>query len=53
MNAPEKLDMARCKEELSAFAIKSGAVVTGVADAEAFTDAPEGHRPTDLLPRNT
>ncbi len=51
MNAPEKLDMARCKEELSAFAIKSGAVVTGVADAEAFTDAPEGHRPTDLLPR--
>ncbi|SVB95383.1 uncharacterized protein METZ01_LOCUS248237, partial [marine metagenome] len=25
--------------------------VTGVADATAFTDAPEGYRATDLLPK--
>jgi hypothetical protein len=38
------------KGELMAFARKGGALAAGVADAEAFTAAPEGHRPTDLLP---
>ena len=38
------------KEDLRAFALKSGATVMGVADAEAFTAVPEGKRPTDYLP---
>ena len=38
------------KEDLRAFALRSGALVMGVADAEAFTAAPEGKRPTDYLP---
>ena len=38
------------KEDLRAFALKSGALVLGVADAGAFTAAPEGKRPADYLP---
>jgi epoxyqueuosine reductase QueG len=38
------------KEDLRAFALKSGATVMGVADAEAFAAAPDGKRPTDYLP---
>ena len=38
------------KEDLRAFALRSGALVMGVADAEAFTAVPEGKRPTDYLP---
>lgn len=29
---------------------KGGALITGVAGADVFDDAPEGHRPADLLP---
>ena len=45
-----ELNPAQCKEELSAFATKLGAVVTGVADPASFSAAPDGHRPADLLP---
>lgn len=38
------------KGELIEFAKKGGALVVGIADAAAFTAAPEGHRPTDFLP---
>jgi len=38
------------KEDLRAFALKSGALVLGVADAESFNAAPVGKRPTDYLP---
>jgi len=38
------------KEDLRSFTMKGGALVMGVADAEAFTAAPEGKRPTDYLP---
>lgn len=44
-------DVQQAKEELTLFAQKSGALVCGVADAEAFMDIPEGFRPDDLLPR--
>jgi len=39
------------KAELAEIAAKSGALVTGVAAAGAFDAAPEGRRPTDILPR--
>lgn len=51
MSTDETLDVQQATEELHAFAQKNGALVCGVADAEAFTDAPEGARPGDLLPR--
>jgi len=66
MKAPEKLDSSekksgktdsseidfvRAKAEISGIARKSGALVWGVAAADAFEDAPEGCRPSDLLPR--
>ena len=38
------------REELAALATKSGALTFGVAAAEAFTAAADGHRPADLLP---
>jgi len=38
------------KGELIEFARQGGALVCGVADADAFTAAPAGHRPGDLLP---
>jgi epoxyqueuosine reductase QueG len=47
----EILDPAAAKDELRKEALRGGAVVCGVADAAAFTAAPEGHRPGDLLPR--
>ena len=51
MSAPEKsLDPRAIRAELDAAARKAGAVVTGVADPAAFTEAPEGYRPMDLLP---
>lgn len=43
-------DLSTCRTQLDNIAKKGGAVVTGVADANAFTNAPEGHRPTDILP---
>ena len=49
--AAGELDLNVCRKELDALSRKGGAVITGVADATAFTDAPEGQRPTDLLPK--
>ncbi len=46
----ESFDPQKAKEELVAQAVRGGALVAGVADADAFVDAPEGHRPADLLP---
>lgn len=43
-------DAGSWKEELEAFAKKGGALVFGVADAQAFDAAQEGHRPNDFLP---
>ena len=50
MTTHDALDMQQAKEELHAFALHNGALVCGVADAEAFIDAPAGSRPADLLP---
>ncbi len=51
MTAPaERMSADNIKGELLAFAAKGGALVAGVADANAFGAAPEGHRPGDLLP---
>jgi epoxyqueuosine reductase len=47
----DALNFESCRSELDGLARKGGAVICGVADATAFTDAPEGHRPTDLLPK--
>jgi epoxyqueuosine reductase QueG len=51
MSASEDLDLQQATDQLKAFAMKNGAMVCGVADAQAFTEAPEGFRPGDLLPR--
>lgn len=51
MSASEDLDLQQATDQLKAFAMKNGAMVCGVADAHAFTEAPEGFRPGDLLPR--
>ncbi len=48
---PAELDFAAARAEIAAAARKSGALVCGVASAEAFAAAPEGRRPADLLPR--
>ena len=50
MSASGSLDITACKQGLIEVAKKGGALITGVADAQAFADAPEGYRPTDLLP---
>ncbi len=49
--AADSLDFSTCRQELDNLARKGGAVITGVADATAFTDSAEGQRPTDLLPK--
>lgn len=51
MNAQSQIDFAAAKSELATIARKSGALVSGVANAEAFDAAPEGRRPTDILPK--
>ena len=51
MTATSDLDFDKAKSELAAAATKGGALVTGVADARAFGDAPEGRRPADILPK--
>lgn len=43
-------DEADRRGELEALARKGGALAFGIADAQAFTAAADGHRPTDLLP---
>ena len=37
-------------DELKRFALDSGADLVGVAPCERFDEAPEGHRPEDILP---
>ena len=46
-----EIDFAEAKAEIAGIAHKSGALVCGVAAADAFEAAPEGRRPSDLLPR--
>jgi epoxyqueuosine reductase QueG len=41
---------AELKSELQQMALQGGALVFGVADAAAFSAAPEGYRPADILP---
>ncbi len=48
--ALDDLNFTDCRTELDGLSRKGGAVVTGVADATAFTGAHEGHHPVDLLP---
>ncbi len=50
VGAASNIAASNIKEDLRAFALRSGALVMGVADAEAFTAVPEGKRPTDYLP---
>ena len=50
MNVPDPSNLQSYKIELIDQAKRGGALVSGVADASAFHMAPEGHRPTDLLP---
>ncbi|ETW95844.1 MAG: hypothetical protein ETSY1_29010 [Candidatus Entotheonella factor] len=52
MRTRDDIDVQQAKDELLAFAGKNGAMVCGVAAADAFDAyAPEGFRPTDILPR--
>lgn len=51
MNAPDKVDFGQSKQELVAYALKSGALVAGVADVEAFTEVPAANHPAELLPK--
>jgi hypothetical protein len=50
MTAQKKIDFAAAKAELASIASKSGALVAGVAAADAFEDAPAGCRPENILP---
>ncbi len=50
MTAHDLDQMVAYKRELNDLALKSGALVLGVADAAAFTAEQEGQRPEDLLP---
>ncbi len=50
MTAQNKIDFESAKSELIAISGESGALVSGVAAADAFDDAPEGYRPVDILP---
>jgi len=51
MSPTGDMDYQKAKAQITALAAKSGALVSGVAAADAFEQAPEGRRPTDLLPR--
>lgn len=50
MSAPDLDTLQAQKEELFALAKKSGALVAGIAAADAFTAAMEGQHPGELLP---
>lgn len=39
------------KEEIREYALRNGAHVAGFATAEDFVEAPEGFRPTDIMPK--
>ncbi len=47
---PDVPDIDAAKQELAAFAQKNGALSFGVAAINDFEEAPEGFRPSDLLP---
>lgn len=51
MTTSSQINFENAKAELAAIAEKSGVMVSGVADAGAFDAAPEGRRPTDILPK--
>ncbi len=51
MTAQSHIDFDAAKSELATVAQKSGALISGVADADAFGAAPEGRRPADILPK--
>ena len=51
MSVNSQIDFDAAKSELAATAAKSGVLVSGVADANAFDAAPDGRRPVDLLPK--
>ncbi len=51
MSAARPLDFDAARADLDATARRSGALLTGVAAADAFDAAPEGRRPGDVLPR--
>jgi len=50
MTVTSQIDFEEAKSEIGAIAAKSGALVSGVAAADAFMAAPEGRRPSDILP---
>lgn len=50
MDMKSQPDTEEIKAELIKYALGRGALVAGVADVEAFSAAPEGHRPADILP---
>ena len=51
MSAAGDIDFHRAKTDIAAVAERGGALVTGIAAAEGFDEAPAGRRPADLLPR--
>ena len=51
MTAQSQVDFDAAKVELATIARNSGALVSGVAAVDAFAAAPEGRRPTDILPK--
>ncbi len=46
----KKSKMADLTSQIKEFAVKIGAETVGVAPIERFAEAPQGHRPTDMLP---
>ncbi|MXX76081.1 MAG: hypothetical protein F4210_04190 [Holophagales bacterium] len=48
--APGVEEAAAARDRLAAMVERGGALAWGVADADAFDEAPEGFRPADLLP---
>jgi len=48
--AKREPDPGTVKQELIETCTRGGALVAGVAEAAAFSEAPEGYRPADLLP---
>ncbi len=51
MTSKQKIDFASAKSELASIAAKGGALVSGIAAADAFENAPVGRKPEDILPR--
>ena len=45
-----KLDPLACKQTITEFATRGGALTVGIADVEAFQAAPADHQPAALLP---